>query len=230
MAATSTLQGCGSPLHDLRTRFHIELAKCNMDDDQMNMALEDAEQANALDYAVPPDKAAEFRLERPWDRHLQPLLATLRVRHAAAHEAPVLPQEQAALFTQRARECRHPATCSEYLQKAIIALQQMPMLQPVYTAPSLRADDESPPADSMNPDERFAAARLLTVLWASLVKAAWGLHLHEAVLLAAPHVAWFEWEPATDREMALLQVCVCSFSPFDNRVHVTCSSMPVACS
>lgn len=173
----------------------------------MIIALEDAEQANALDYSVPPEKVDIFWLERPWDRHLQPLLATLRVRHSAAHEAPVLPQEKAALFTQRARECRHPATCSEYLQKAVKALQQLQMVQPVYTAPAADAESEVDNIDRMNPDERISAARQLTVLWACVVKAAWGLHLHESVLLAAPYVTWFDWEPATDREMALLQVC-----------------------
>ena len=176
-----------------------------MDDDQMVVALEDAENANALDYTTTPEKVAAFRCDRPWDRHLQPLLVTLRVRHSAAHEAPVLPQQKASLFTQRARECRHPATSSEYLQKAIKALQQLPMMQPIYNAPA-DGDSDTAPVDSMSPDERFAAARQLTVLWACVVKAAWRMHLHDIVLLAAPHVTWFQWEPGTDHEMALLQV------------------------
>lgn len=205
-AAASALQACASPLHDLRTRFHVELAKCNMSDDQMVVALEDAEHANALDYTAAPENAASFHLERPWDRHLQPLLITLRTRHAAALEAPVLPLEKAALFTQRANESRHPGTCSEYLQKAVSALQQMKMVQPVYVAPPEGTESESTPEDNnMSPDDRYAAARQLTVLWARVVKSAWRFHLHTIVLLAVPYVAWFEWEPAIDNEMALLQ-------------------------
>lgn len=176
----------------------------------MAAALEDAQSADALDYSATPEKVAAFRLDRPWDRHLQPLLVTLRVLRSASHEAPVLPHQKAALFTQRARECRHAATCSEYLQKAIKALQQLPAVQPVDTTPPVDGDTDKKPTDSTSPDERFAAARQLTVLWACVVKAAWRIHLHDTVLFAAPHVAWFHWEPATDHEMALLQVCPAS--------------------
>jgi hypothetical protein len=208
MAAASALQGCSSPLHDLRTRLHIELAKSNMDNGEMLVAREDAEQANALDYTVPSESAAAFHLERPWDRHLQPLLTTLRIRCAATHETPVAPLDLAALYIQRARECSHPATCSEYLHKAINALQPIPMVQPVYKPPAECTAGEEPPTDSMLPDERFTRAKQLTGLWACVLKAAWRVHLHDTVLLAAPYVEWFEWEPAIDHEMSLLQVLV----------------------
>lgn len=189
-----------------------------MSEELLDVSLEEAQQADALDYHATPEQAAAFRLDRPWDRHLQPLLATLRARCSTQDGAAA--EERAALYTQRARECKGATMRNAQLHQAMQALRELPLVQPV--AP---AEPEGDAFAGLDARERYLAARKVTVLWAAAVKAAWSLHLYTVVLEAAPYVAWFDWEPATDREMALLQVRCSESCPA-----LRCAAVPQRCS
>lgn len=211
--AASALAVVASPLTDLRTRLHLEIAKCNLSADSPAAALEEAGRADALDYQGPPGASESFRLERPWDRHLQPLLAALRSRAPDRDPgAEVGPVDSAVELIQRARQAREPRARRERLHKAIQTLERVPLVQP-----AAAEDDGGSGAGPggagagvevavEGPIQRYRSARLLTHLWGEVVRVAWAQHLHDVVLKAAPFVLWPEWTPELDEEMAMLQV------------------------
>lgn len=212
-AAAAALAAVSSPLADLRTRLHLEVAKCSLAAESPAAALEEASRADVLDYVGAPAACERFQLERPWDRHLQPLLAALRSR---AHDRPAGvaadPAESAIELIQRARETRTPRVRQQRLEKAIAALQQLQLVQPP-SAPAggegaggITEGEADAGAAAEQRAEQYRAARELTRLWGEVVNAAWELHLYTVVLQAAPYVLWADWTPECDQEMAMLQV------------------------
>lgn len=209
-AAAAALSAVSSPLTDLRTRLHLEVAKCSLAADAPGSALEEAARADILDYVATPEAHAQYRLERPWDRHLQPLLAALRSRNQDRVGPSVDTLAPATALIQRAREARAPNLRRERLRQAVVALQEVPLVQPVASAPEgdskegggvgVREETEEGRA------QRYRSARTVTGLWGEVVKTAWMMHLYDVVLQAAPYVLWADWTPDVDPEMAMLQV------------------------
>lgn len=179
-------------------------------------ALEEAKRADSLDYVGNPSMCERFRLERPWDRHLQPLVAALRSRtQDTAPGAAIDPVDSAVELIQRARETRVRTVRQERLLKAIAALEQAPLVQPVSSVAAEEGaggpgDADAGEVDAGETEEdrttRYRAARELTELWGEILKAAWAMHLYDIVLRAAPYVLWPAWTAAVDEEMAMLQV------------------------
>eukprot|EP00892_Ulva_mutabilis_P001347 jgi/Ulvmu1/11212/UM072_0049.1 len=216
-AAAAALAAVSSPLTDLRTRLHYEIAKCNVSADSPAAALEEAGRADALDYLGPPKACAKFRLERPWDRHLQPLLATLRARAQDRDPGAAMePVDKAVELIQRAREARAPGPRRQWLRKAMAALQRVPLVQPALAegaeAGGAGAGETEGGVGLAGEDaeQRYRSARLLTSLWGEVLMVAWAQHLHDVVLQAAPYVLWPEWTVELDQEMAMLQ-CQCMY-------------------
>ncbi|KIY97817.1 flagellar associated protein, partial [Monoraphidium neglectum] len=181
-SAARALEAVASPLGRLRAQLHLELGKCEADDDALVKAAKEVHQALALDYAA----AAEERAQQ-----LAPLDRAFRVR--AGFESGGL--EDAALAAlERARGSDSPALRAEYLSKAIAQLSSLPQL--------------APPDASVPPAERAPAqvtARTRASIWAEVVRVAWAARLEAVVLDAAPFVLAARWAPEVDRRMTALQ-------------------------
>lgn len=209
-AAAAALAAVSSPLSDLRTRLHLEIAKCSLQADAP-AALEEATRADGLDYVGNPSACERFCLERPWDRHLQPLVTSLRSRtQDRAPGAAIDPVDSAIQLIQRARETRTRTTRHERLLKAVAALEQVPLVQPAGSVAGGEGGGGPGEVEAGETEEerreRYRAARELTGLWGEVVKVAWLMQLYGIVLRAAPYVLWPAWNAAVDEEMAMLQV------------------------
>ena len=208
----------------------MEIAKCSLGADAPASALEEAARADALDYACHPDECAKFHLERPWDRHLQPLVAALRSR--GQDRGPgvcVDPVDTAVELVQGARETRAAGVRRERLAKAVAALEQVPLVQPFVLGDGGGGGaGEGGAAPEQDAAERYRSARLLTGLWGEVVKVAWAQHLYDIVLRAAPHVLWPEWTAGIDEEMAMLQVRACWCAAAEPCGAVGCACAPTA--
>jgi hypothetical protein len=175
--------------------LHIELAKCNADQDLLVPAKWHAQAAAGLDYiAANAADAAHFRLDRPLDRHLHPLLESLSLStdQQAAGDGP---EQTAMLHIERAKGARTAASREDSLHSAVAALREVELVQPPVEAMT------SPEAAELH-----HRARHLTSLWAAIVKTAWHARLHVVVHSAAPRVLWFQWKASVDRDMVALQV------------------------
>jgi hypothetical protein len=201
--AAGALQKVGSPLHELRAMMHFELAKVNTDVDLLVPARWHAQAAAGLDY-IPASAAdaAHFQFDRPLDRHLDPLLESLRLR-TDQQAFDYRPEEAAVLHIERAKGAQTTSSREDSLCKAMTALREVKLLQPPMEAKS-----------SLEAACLHHQARHLTRLWGAIVKTAWHARLHSVVHNAAPYVLWFQWKAAVDRDMVGLQerttLCLCA--------------------
>lgn len=195
-AAANALKLVDSPHHELRAQLHLELAKIDAGNDLLVSAQEHARAATSLEYQPACGRdAAHFRLARPLDRHLQPLLHSLDLRLDGC-DASGGASDEAALHIEHARGSRSAGSRRDSLVQAIACLKRVPLVQPP-AQPSTDAADV----------QRCQNARRLTALWGAVVKAAWSGRLHGLVHEAAPHVLAAQWDAGVDREMVALQVC-----------------------
>lgn len=194
-AAARALDAIASPLHRLRAQLHVETARCEVADESLVKAEQEARRALALDYVAPPDEVARFKLERPLDRQLVPLWRGLQLKMGLGEEASG-PEEAAMALLERAKDSRNPAIRADYLHRAMQKLRSLPLLQPPASDGSVGAEAAA---------ELQLAARSRTELWADLCRAAWSSKLSEVVLRAAPYVLAANWTPEVDREMVRLK-------------------------
>lgn len=193
-AAAHVLDITASAAHELRAALHYELAKCDAADDLLAPAKQQALAALRLDYPGNPQESEHFHLERPLDRHLQPLLESLCLR-TNVYDTPSDDISRAILCISRARDSKIAVGKQDALTKAMSLLRNLALEQP-----------PSAPDSSQDAVERTHRARKLTALWADALKVAYQARMHTLVLEAGPFVTWFEWHASVDREMTLLQV------------------------
>ena len=191
----SALDTYASPLHELRALLNLELAQCDNAEELLTSAKQHVTAAAQLDYSGCPDDVAHFHLDRPLDRHIEPLLRGLMLRTSMSDTPPSDPQDAAQLLVERATEARTSAAAGMLLSRALTALRGVELVQPPVAASAVDADVATQ-----------KRARRLTELWASVVRVAYKRALPMLVLESAPSVAWSEWRRAVDREMVLLQV------------------------
>ena len=212
--ACGALKATASSQHELRVLLHLELAKCDAAEELLMPAKQHAAAAAALDYTGKTEDAKHFHLARPLDRHVMPLLTSLGLR-TNVDGAPGAPEEQAQLMLERAREAKAMPAKKLHLEQALAKLRSLGQHQPPAAASELPADVATQ-----------HAARRLTELWADVVKVAYQSECFAEVLQAAPHVMWFRWSSAVDKEMVALQVRIDDMLGRNNQCTGCCLAFP----
>ncbi|GMH40123.1 hypothetical protein BSKO_08027 [Bryopsis sp. KO-2023] len=192
-SACRALATIDSPLHKLRIQFHLEVSKCDANDELVLKARDEVRKACALDYVANPEDAEKHGYERPLDRHLEPFERGLTLRTSGADECRCV-EDEVLLLIERAKESSSPHVKEDCLKRAMDALELLPLTE----------CNEDGGTDCLLADKLLCRKRCL--LWGSLIKCAWSVHLQEIVRAAAPYALRPPWNPETDYEMALLQV------------------------
>ncbi|DBA87841.1 TPA: hypothetical protein ACH3X1_004837 [Trebouxia sp. C0004] len=192
-SAAQALAAVGSPLHRLRATLHLEVARGDMADDLLVKAATEIKKAQALDYLAGQQEQQQWDLERPLDRHIEPLHQALTVK--AAVEDPATEIERAVLLIERGRESKNPATRGQHLTKALQKLAALPAVHPPL------------PADAPGPERKaqHAAARLRTHQYCDIATLAWDVKLEALVREACALALAVEWSGEVDPEVVRWQ-------------------------
>jgi hypothetical protein len=194
--AANALAELLSPDAELRVRLHLEIAKCELQEDNLTSARQHVNAALALDYVGEDAEVHQYRHRRPLDRHLQPLLQVINAR--SGHVQPDasalvcaqvhIEQARSALSETGARRC---------LEKAALALKDAMHKLP---------EDAMQASKDRRTDEGYFAARSTCIAWADLIDVASQKQLHQIVLSASSSLTQFKWTSDDDPEMMKLQV------------------------
>lgn len=169
--AAKALADIRSPLHEIRTQMHLELAKCEISDDLLASALMHLRDGLAIEYVVPDDQAAASGgLERPWDRHLRPLYNKLSLK-MSLYSSPDRAEDQALLLLDQAKDVPDFRLRLNLLERAYAKL-----------AAAAETAETSGDATSV----LGGVAKERTLLWIEMVKCAWGGKVCSIVAKASP--------------------------------------------
>lgn len=185
--AANALEAGGSTAHELRAHLHLEIARCELAEDNASQARMHAQAALALDY-LPRQRndVQRYRLPRPLDRHLHPML---RVALAASGHAAQDALGQALARIEQARRSLSQAAAEAALAQALAVLRD--------------ADQQG--ADSGDAHEAHLRARALSLAWADVAVVASARDVHAAVLEAAARSGQAASRVHGDPEVAKLQ-------------------------
>ena len=190
-AAANALEKIDSPMHRLRTQFHLEVVKCYIEEDMLIPATQENEKALSLDYLVDEDEMSSTGYARPLDRYLEPIQKKLKLK-CAIYEEPDDPQDAAVVLIEKARSTDDVSLKEHYLEKAILKLSCLPRI----TAALIEEGSQ----DEVN------GLKSRIQIWGELVKTAWEAGLHATVKKGAPEaLAFAGFNPARDFEIMRLQ-------------------------
>ncbi|CAG9462689.1 unnamed protein product [Pedinophyceae sp. YPF-701] len=195
LAASRALAAIQSPLNRLRAQLHLEVAKLDMEDDAPIKALEQANAGLALDYQADDGEKARTGLERPLDRFLEPIRRSLYLKTTIQEEGGTL-EELVIVLVERAKDVKGLSAKQDLLERAINLYRDLDVPVVQYK-------------EGQRATDALLEARQQCGVWLSILHVAWAARLHRPVLLAAPYVLAFRWDPERDWELAAQQAEAC---------------------
>jgi len=172
--AAEALENIKSPLTELRTLLHLEMARCELADELIQKADTHSVKALSLDYYVEEEESGKYDLLRPLDRFLVPIKERLDLK-LSIYAQPDRPEEKAMLIVDQARSSKDQNVVQNMLDRA-----SMMVLDSEKTDPNEPAPEETgtlPPGHR----ERF-------LLWADIAKIAWKARVTKTARVAAERV------------------------------------------
>eukprot|EP00002_Diphylleia_rotans_P029704 TRINITY_DN6063_c0_g1_i1.p1 TRINITY_DN6063_c0_g1~~TRINITY_DN6063_c0_g1_i1.p1 ORF type:complete len:2440 (+),score=492.40 TRINITY_DN6063_c0_g1_i1:241-7560(+) len=183
--AAAALEEIRSQYHRVRVQIHLELSKCQVDDDLLVKARQEVEKGLLLDYPISDEEFESLRVLRPLDRFLEPLKARLDLR-TRLYVQPERPEEQAMLLIDQARDAKENSLKATLLERAIVVLQS-----PLSTEPGGR-------------DEK-AIQKERAYLWIDIIKTAWKHKMLRLVRKCMPYAYSSEWDVVRDKDLVRMQ-------------------------
>lgn len=206
LTAVTILDDLESPLLQLRSQLHLEVAKCEISSDFLTKAMIHVRKALEMDYGridipegldnlqlIKEDDLPEAEQEnknddrRPLDRFLRPLHNKLDLK-LNLYKEPDSPEEKALMLIEQSLDANESTLKASLLDKAARMLEES---EPEEVEESMAEPD---------PIQKKRAA-----LWNDIARYAWRMKLVPLTQKATKRVCNVEWDPVRYKDYCVLQ-------------------------